>query len=170
MFQVSMKSLIWNWLQVILAIALKSWIMSLCITLHHSMSQEELFSQHYSSFEMIKYQFSAPFMSPQWHGAGYPSNLSYTLFGSLYADLFYSLQQYIKMSHRRSQAELNLPVVDPLTTLFYKYPSSSCHKPQKPCLCLVLAFTCHAPPQIVACPPLPISSQPQLPLQHWTKN
>lgn len=52
---------------------------------------------------------------------------------------------------------------------FYKYPLSSCHKPQKPCPCLVLAFSCHALPQIVAGLPLPISSQPQLPHQQSTK-
>lgn len=63
-------------------------------------------------------------MSPQWHGAGYSSNLCYTLLGFLYADLFYSLPQYIKMSHWQSQEQLNLPVVDPLTTLFI---NTHCH-------------------------------------------
>lgn len=111
---------------------------------------------------MIKYQFAALFMSPQWHGAGYPSELSYTLLGSLYADLFYSLPQYIKMS-LMEPSKVKPASLGSFKHPFYKYPVSSCHKPQKPCLCLVLAFSCHAPPQIVACPPLPISSQPQLP-------
>lgn len=51
---------------------------------------------------MIKYQFSALFMIPQWHRTGYALKFSYTLLDSLYADLVYSLPQYIKMSPTES--------------------------------------------------------------------